>query len=341
MTERELGRFADPLEVWLAAGLAVEPVPAVAEQIDRRVRAAIVAPVSLTQPRLRFGRRTKGLFLLAAAIAVMGAAAGALGLFTRIVPSEPGWQLAWDRGAQLGLTATAPGAQLTLERAYGDANEVVVFLLSKDAAGTANLFANNVSLTDADGRSYGQQLEIGDTMRGFVAHVVGFATPEPWLSGERSFTLTVTTLSDAHLGQERTVAGPWTLRFSITSAGGWVGAPGPAVTRQGATVELRSIVVSPAMIRGEILVTAAPALPPSFAPIATVTVGGHTIDARDSVGPDGTGIPGVSRFSTLAGVNALAGPGAVTITELVGFDPDPDVPQVRLAGPWLLGFDLP
>lgn len=341
MTDGQSTRFADPFEAWLAAGLATGPGPAVTEWIDRRVRVAIAAPVPLAQRRLRLGRRWKGLLLLAAAIAIMGAAAGALGLFSWIVPSEAGWQVAWDRGAQLGLMATTPDAQVRLERAYGDANEVAVFLVSKDTNGIANLVAEDLSLTDADGRSYDQQTEVGDTATGFVAHVVAFAAPEPWLSGERSFTLTVGRLTASAVGQEQTIAGPWTLQFSINTAGGRVGAPGPAVALEGATVELRSVVVSPTMIRGELLVTEAPTLPPEFAPIATVEVGGRKLDVRYSYGLAATGVPGLSRFATLEGVNTVRGQGTVEVTELVGFDPDPNVPQVRLQGPWRLGFDLP
>lgn len=333
--------FADPFERQLVTGLAVEPSAAIVERMDRRVRAAIQAPVPLRRPGLRLGRGRWTLLLVAATIAMMGAGAGALGLFTFIVGSEPGWSIAWERADRPALSTTSGGIKLTLERTYADANQVVVFLTTKDPAGTANLFADRISLTDADGRTYAGQMGVGDQEMGFVAHEVAFATPEPWLAGERSFTLSVASLSDPRTGREVTVTGPWTIRFSLASQGGRVGVPGAPVTLADAMVELRSLVVSPTMIRGELAVTDAPTLGSSFAPIGVVRIDSRNIDIRFSFRLEEGDQRAVVRFGTVEGIDGPAGHGEVSITELVGFGDGLDGTQVRLAGPWVLPFELP
>ncbi len=335
--ERVAVRVVDPFEAWLAAGLAVEPSPAVLKRIDRRVRAALDAPTSL-RPRRRFlGRGARGLLLLGAVLAIAGAGAGVLGLFNEIIGPVGGWRLAFERGERLGIAVTSGEVRLTLERAYADANEVVVFVTSVDLAGTADVLPDAALLTDADGRTYDVQMGSGNPDSGTVAHQVIFETPEPWLEGARSFTFTIPSLADPRPGARQVVGGPWTLRFELDTHGGRPAEPGPPVTVDGTTVELRQLVVSPSAIRGRIAVTVPFDFDSSFGPIGSIRIGSRTIPIAYSGGQAGAD-PLTFPFGTVEGLDDPAIEGTVTITKLVG---DRDGAQVRLQGPWVISFRLP
>ena len=50
-----------------------------------------------------------------------------MSLVERLSQQAPGWHLAYDRGEVIGLAETDAGYTITLQRAYGDLNQVIAF----------------------------------------------------------------------------------------------------------------------------------------------------------------------------------------------------------------------
>jgi hypothetical protein len=340
MTERQPVRFIDPFEAWLATGLATEPVPEISDRIDRRVRAAIAgAPIALAQRRVRFGRRSRVL-LLAATIAVMGAGAGIFGLFGTIFGPVEGWRTAFDRAERLDVAVTSGDVRARVIRAYADANQVFVFMVSENLRDRQQpSFDGPWTLVDESGIEYQSLLAGGAPDESIATAMFVFWTPEPWIDGTRSFTFIVPSFSDPGAAATdpsptagRILGGPYTFTFDLTTAGGRVAEPGQPVTVNGTTVGLRSLVLSATAARGVLTIDPAPAERPMFRMI--VQAGGRSVEVATYEGVDGSD-PLVVPFATVSGFDAAAGAGTVEVRR-VG-PGGTEVPGER----WLLPFELP
>jgi len=340
MTERQPVRFIDPFEAWLATGLAAVPAPDISDRIDRRVRAAIdAAPIPLAQRRGRFGRRSRVVLLVAATIAVMGAGAGILGLFGTIFGPVEGWRTAFDRAERLDVVATSGDVRARIVRAYADANEVFVFMVSENLRDQQQpSFDGLFTLHDESGTEYEPVLASGAPDQSIAAAMFVFWTPEPWLDGTRSFTFTVPSFTDPRAAATdpsptagRIPGGPYTFTFDLTTTGGRVAEPGQPVTVNGTIIGLRSLVLSATAARGVLTIDPAPAERPLFR--MTVQAGGRSVEVATYEGVEGSDrllVP----FATVTGFEDPAGAGTV---EVRGVGPGgTEVPGER----WVLPFEL-
>lgn len=344
MTERQPVRFSDPFEAWLATGLATELAPEVSERIDRRVRAAITAaPIPLAQRRVRFGRRSRVLLLVAAAVAAMGAGAGILGLFGTILGPVEGWRVAFDRAERLDVAVTSGDVRATVVRAYADANEVFIFLVSENLRDRQQpSFDGNVALVDEAGTEYQPLLASGAPDQSIAASMFVFDTPEPWLDGSRTFTFTVQSFRDPRAmatdpspDAGLIPGGPYVFTLTLTSQGGRVAVPGQPATVNGTTIELRSLVLSATAARGWLAIDPVP--PDETYRRVDVRVGGRSNVAAHYRPVAGT-TPLLVWFGTVSGFDDLAGVGTVEVQELV--PAGPYTPGVA-GDPWILPFELP
>jgi len=345
MTERQPARFIDPFEAWLATGLATEPAPEISDRIDRRVRAAIAgAPIPLAHRRARFGRRSRVLLLVAATIAVMGAGAGILGLFGTIFGPVDGWRTAFDRAERLDVVVTSGDVRARVIRAYADANQVFVFMVSENLRDQQQpTFEGPWILVDETGTEYQFLLASGAPDQSIAAAMVVFDTPEPWLDGSRSFTFTVPFFRDPRAmatdpspDSGRIPGGPYTFTFALTSQGGRVAEPGPPATVNGTTIELRSLVLSATAARGWLAIDPVPSSKPHYRRVV-VRVGGRSNEAAHYEPVEGT-TPLLVWFGTVSGFDDPAGAGTVDVQALV--PAGPRTPGIE-GDPWVLPFDVP
>ncbi len=343
MTERQPVRFVDPFETWLATGLDTELAPDISDRIDRRVRAAIdAAPIPLAQRRARFGRRSGVLLLVAAMVTVMGAGAGILGLFGTIFGPVEGWRTAFDRAERLDVVVTSGDVRARVVRAYADANEVFVFLVSENLRDQQHpSFDGPFTLVDESGIEYQPVLASGAPEQSIAAAMFVFYTPEPWLDGSRSFTFTVPWFSDPRAAATdpsptagRIPGGPYTFTFALTSQGGRVAEPGQPAVVNGATIGLRSLALSATAARGVLTIDPSPAEPGEPLRLRiTVRAGGRSVEVASYEGIEGSD-PLLVPFETVSGFDDPAGAGTV---EVRGVGPDDSEARGER---WVLGFEL-
>lgn len=322
MTERQPVRFIDPFEAWLATGLATELALDISDRIDRRVRAAIaVAPNPLAQRRARLGRRSRVLLLVAATMAVMGAGAGILGLFGTIFGPVEGWRTAFDRAERFDIAVTSGDVRASVVRAYADANDVFVFMVSENLRDRQQpSFDGPFTLVDESGTEYQPVLASGAPDQSIAAAMFVFYTPEPWLDGSRSFTFTVPSFSDPRAAATdpsptagRIPGGPYTFTFALASQGGRVAEPGPPAAVNGTTVGLRSLVLSATAARGVLTIDPAPAEPGEPLRLRiTVEAGGRSVEVATYEGIEGSK-PLLVPFATVSGFDDPAGTGTVEV----------------------------
>ena len=177
----------DRLESELARALAWQPSPTVLERIDRRMREP-----RPRQPAIRRWRRP--LVLLAAAFLLMGAATAALTLIQQAAHYIPGHVVAYDRGEKLDLTQRAGNYAVTLERAYGDPNQLVLAFSVMGPSGASPVVVR-AKVVDAAGRSYldfagGDATDLKTAGSGSI---LAFDVP-PGVQGTVNLTVTVDTL---------------------------------------------------------------------------------------------------------------------------------------------------
>ncbi len=346
MTERQPVRFIDPVEAWLATGLATELAPDITDRIDRRVRAAIAAaPIPLAQRRARFGRRSRVLLLATATVAVMGAGAGILGLFGTIFGPVDGWRTAFDRAERFDVAVTSGDVRASVVRAYADANQIFVFMVSENLRDQRQpSFDGPFTLVDDAGTEYQPVLASGAPDQSIAAAMFVFDIAEPWLDGSRSFTFTVASFSDPRAAATdpsptagRIPGGPYTFTFTLTSQGGRVAAPGRPVAVNGTTIGLRSLALSPTAARGVLTIDPVPAvLAEPGEPLRlriNVQADGRSVEVATYEGIEGSD-PLLVPFATVSGFDAPAGAGTVEVRSV-----DPDGSEVQ-GERWVLPFEL-
>ena len=123
----------DTLERRLESALAAVPAPEAVARLDLRIQRAIAAETlrgSRWSP-MPAGRRTLvlGLLLVAGAVSL---AAGGSTLVERLFQNSPSQRTQWELAERLGLGAMVGGHEVTLERAYLDANLFMMAFSSSD-----------------------------------------------------------------------------------------------------------------------------------------------------------------------------------------------------------------
>ena len=322
--ERRLQRiFAYPLNT------------AQAGHIDARVHGlpngAVVPARSRRGIRRRLGRPA----LLAAALALALAAAtiGSLTLLERVAYDAEGWgyQIAWDRGTPIGITVETKAGQLTIDRGYADANRVILALVYADVDGP-----RATRLTDAAGREYRPFGGPGYTeLTGEHAELMAWDAPEPIPAGDLTFTVS---------SYEAVGPDAWSAEFVLPVQGGVTALPEETVEREGTTVTLHSVSISPTAVHAEVTYS-----PPDGDRSWVAADLSFTLDGRNPFESpawgesllDDADEAGRHILTMGVGTEEWAGEWKLRIGELVGFNRDGEGEQVRISGPWEFTFSVP
>jgi hypothetical protein len=361
---------AEPFDVLLAAAFAAEPGPAQVARMDARLERALeLGPTRIGRRPLR---RTAWVLVAAAAIIAIGGA-GAIALQRFEGWSAPDFDVAWERGAVLGLTDVVDGYEVTLERAYADAGQVMLAVAIEDLEqrpDTTQLSGFNGTLVDDQGGRYeGMGGQSGPVDAHETAEIWYFDPPAfPLAPGLRHFTMTLDQIEkrgDFVAGQTiepgpdglievpnpfEPIPGPWVIEFDLEVAGGTlVEVNEPAKGPHDVTVTIGSMLLTPTRGRLDVGVEAADRSTDWTAVDNTARRDSTTLAfaSQQDLG-DGT-----VANSAYAGVDDPSGTWIITIGELVGpHDPALPLPTPnengeimssfqRLRGPWTLRVEVP
>ena len=232
----------------------------------------------------------------------------------------------------MGSRSKPTSGELTIDRGYADANRVILALVYADLDGP-----HAQRLTDAAGREYRPFGGPGYTeLTGEHAELMAWDAPEPIPAGDLTFTVS----SYDAVGPDA-----WSAEFVLPVQGGATAFPEETVERDGTSVTLHSVSISPTAVHAEVTY-----LPPDERPV----VGRrrpelHTRTARIPFGNPAWGESllnegdeaGRHILTMGVGTEEWAGEWKLRIGELVGFNRDGEGEQVRISGPWEFTFSVP
>jgi hypothetical protein len=313
------------LEARLADAYAVAP-PDGFGAVDRRV-ASLAAEADAPRPRRRWRGLRVALALAAALLLLAGATVAAVRLLEVLAGATPGTSVVLNKGVVLGERQVHGDYAITLERAYGDINRVVVVLSIERADRSGHVRVEmSPNLVDPAGHVLDRDgTDVGATEGNAMAETFTFA---PATSTEGDYTLQVTTGRDSPV---------WTYAFRLPAPVGSIVEVGRTIHRSGAAVSVGEVRLSPTMISASIRVHSSEPDIADWATIGFLRHGDHTIEFALEHGSadDDEG----SIVSTVEGADPASGEWTLTVTEMVGerFDET----QVRLRGPWEFTFDVP
>lgn len=353
----------------LAAAFAFVPPPAAVGAVEQRIDLAIERARQGTGHRGRVGLRARlagrvihssrrgRAAVLVAAVLVLGAAGPLLGVYEGMVGSFDGWKTAWDRGTVVGVSKTIDGYEVTLERVYADPGQVMVAVSVNDLAGRGwtQVAAMGVAVTDEQGRPFGNSMGMSHPEGSSAAANVAWLVPPAGLApGRHTLHVSVPAISvrdnttpppseSSGAVQEgdswtpwHDVSGPWTFTIPVDVPGGSTAQPNAAATIGTTEVRLTQVTVAPTSVNATVAVRSAGA-GGSWAPVGQFEHGGQTYPLILS---SGDGSDGTVTVQALAGTATPSGDWTLRIDELVGSAAS-DGSQVRLAGPWVIGFSMP
>lgn len=345
------------LEELLAAAFAL-PLPAAAvARMDGRVAAAIelrrVPAVTPARPRLQLPslplrRRLRPLAFALAALVLVGAAAAYVDLFAPTVERTAGWRLGWERATTISLSEQAGPYTVTLQRAYADANQVLVgvTVVAPTSAVPVEL-APDYALTDNAGRRYDPYFAGGYPDENALGVVIGFLPDEPRAAGRLDLALTVR-LEEAASAQAAAspgtaaapMPGPITFRFALDVPAGGVLVPVPSATGSrtagGYTLRLESASISATMVRARLRVSGPDLQSPS--PTGSVTLDGRTLGVQAFPAEIAPG-SWLFELTTLEGSDHPSGTLDVRIETLTGAGTGGTA--ARVEGPWSFALPVP
>jgi hypothetical protein len=235
------------LEGALTSALHLTPGAGDLARLDERVRGAIAAPPARrsglsghlpgTRPRLA---------LVALLVLLITAAAGGTVLIERVFSDFPGWQRAWDRAEIVGLRQTVGGRTVVVERAYLDANQL---LIGVSAEGASDLKA----AIRVDGRVPEGILATGAERPRTEDAAMLFNVITPPGTGDRAhIDLVIRTIPEL---EEVTgaIGGPWHFEFDLRSDGGTTWRGSETRTVSGVSMTLDELVVSPTTVQAHLV----------------------------------------------------------------------------------------
>jgi hypothetical protein len=355
MTTRE------EMETLLLRAVEIEPSQNGIRWLDQRVARIAARPVStprLAIPSLRVILRP--LALVAAFVLLTGAVAAALGLLDRTVESSgvPGWRTAYDRAEVLGIRQTDAGYTITLERAYGDLNQVMAFFTVESTAGleapavTDEAVANQFSLNGADlqdpaGHGAIARTAIADVEPGLAAAVEAFQFDAAPLAG--TYELTISEIGYGASGpgcvspcMDDEILGTWHFEFQLPPPAGTVVSSDATATVGSATLHLTELRISPSMITARIEMSVGGSrvatwstLPFAMRHLEASYDANSAASITDAAG-EGTG---ETILFTTAGTDQAAGTWEIQILELTYQTVDGE--EMTLTGPWTLTVNVP
>lgn len=302
------------LESILTPGLPVE----LWAGIDTRVTTVVAEAAPDVSPR-RTIRLRRILAVGIAAVLIVGAVGAGYDVFQRIIGSS-GWRTAWDRADFIGLSATANGNEVILQRAYADAGQVVVGVSIPTMPDAMNF--SGLSVTDEFGQEYFPTGGTGTNEIDGSVLVYAFLPTESIAAGKRRFDVTM---------RANGMSQAWEFSFPLTVHPAVTVPLDLSSTAADITFRLRDVIVSPTVVRMQVAVDEpSTRTDQSWAP------------AMMSLRHDGVEIPlngSPPELISTRGVDNPSGHWELVVDELVGGEIEGE--QVRVQGPWTFTFDVP
>jgi hypothetical protein len=285
------------------------------------------------------------LALLAAVLAIVGGATTSLLMLHGSFGGDA-YQYAWTHATMLGMTKTDQGYTVTLEAAYADAAQMMLAVSVVDAQnrGWSQLDASSADVQFADGSGPSWAMTEGGSAPASMgaANTVWLAASAPSAPGVHSVTVTVPAVryrdpEPVGAGDPwHEVLGSWVFTFDLPIAGGRRVDLDTATTVHGVTATAVSLFSTPTVVeidvrwsdRGPTATTS------GWSSLGTAFHDGHEI-------PMGGGVTAADgeTLTLLAGTEDPSGHWKIVIDEVIGDESGGGL--VRLAGPWVLEFDVP
>jgi hypothetical protein len=240
---RDGGAGQAVLERALRTALISDAGPEALASMDRRFALAVETASAPASRDDGAPRRVSRVLLVAAGLFVF-AGAGAVALQRFDGWSAPDFEVAWERAAVLEITDQVDGYEVTVERAYADAGQIVLATAVEDVdhrEGVTQLATlSSWTLVDDRGTKYSQTSAMSGPMStAESAELLYFFPPAlPLEPGLRHFTLTLDQIGvrddsrdSAPAGSAaggtletadpwHAVKGPWVFAFDLNVAGG-------------------------------------------------------------------------------------------------------------------------
>jgi hypothetical protein len=334
------------LEASLADLFAVDIPAGVLDRLDERVRRGLETwrPRAIRRSRFRPGRRAGVVGLLAAVLAIGGANGSLRALY--LLAAGP-FDLPWHRGAELNLSQTVDGYEVTLDRAYADATRLALAISVVDERrrpGTTQLEAFGTIVTDSSGE-YGGIGATSNPDGAFAAVNVAWKTPPvlPLPAGPRHFHVVLPSIGvrddstpppDADAvgwSPWHRYPGPWTFDFELNVDGGTTVTPNAVAKADGIQVTVTRLIAASSIVRVELKIDGNVGAG-GWSPIGDVRHGGKVVPfVVGSFEPDGT-----IALLTDGGAGDPSGTWTVTINSVASPDG-----SAQPTGPWVMQFDVP
>jgi len=280
---------------------------------------------------------------------------------------------------ELNLSQTIDGVTVTLERAYADANRIVIGFTIKDPNGQRYDAYRRLTLTDAAGTVFSGTIGFGVTGQSDIlqvslppgegADVICFdAAPVEGAPVELDLRLVmelekfvlppaalepsstpdsppaeppmVVVLEPLPTPEEEAIVGPFTFDFSVPFIPGRVAEVNQTVEAAGVAVHLERVVVTPSETRAYLRFDSPSGGAEGWIPIAMLQAPGE--DGKSYAGYVGSYGPASYQYGFLAPLYDRQGEWTLTVTELLGTDlTQQPSKDIRLAGPWVFRFRVP
>jgi hypothetical protein len=357
---RGRGATEDRFEAALRDLFAFEPRPPLLAGLDERVLQAVATSgaVQPSKPR-RLGLRRMGLRhrrkmigLLVAAVVVIGAG-GALAMYEGMGPvGDVGFGLQLDRSVEVGATAVHDGYRVTIDRAYLDAERLMLGIRVTDELErpeVRQLMAMYTVVADGAGKWQGAGAATSRPLGQWTAtNVVTLLAPagaDP--ASSRRLHIVVPHIffydstasppveDDTEWDPLRKVMGPWTFDIDLAVDGvAAVAEPGVVKTIDGIPVTLTQVVIGSSAIRAKVEINDGAA--------GTWTLIGHVRrgDEVFRVTLVSLSVDGAVQMQTDGGTDDASGDWSLVITEARRIGTG-DAPEEELAGPWRFDFQIP
>ncbi len=307
--------------------LLVDPQANTLWTLDERIARAIARVPEARAARWSLRRASRpGLALVLVVVLAGGAVAGS-GILSRVAETVPAFAMAWERATPIDQSKTVGGRTVTLERAYVDANQILVGMTARDRSGEPADLGRVEVRVDGIGDALGLG-GAGDSNQVETAHLLTFVTPAG-VGDEVAITLVASTLvaSDP----------PATFRFKVPNSGGRSIDPDLWANAAGVGVTLETLTLSPTAISGVLTLQGGPIeMGESWSPVGSVSRG-DTNAAISMSHQDSDGHP-FTTFRTVQGSDAPSGTWTVRIDEIMGHE---NGDRIRLAGPWVFEVPIP
>jgi hypothetical protein len=283
-----------------------------------------------------------------ALLVAAGAGGGLRSLYDSMVGSSGGTRVQWDKATVLGLSQANSGYRVTVERAYADANQVMIAVSVVDAKNQASsqVGTSGASLVDDQGDEYPMTMGMSSPNdSSSAANLLWFRTERPLAGGERAFHLTLPAIGvrdlstpppseDPNWNPWHDVPGPWAFDFTIRVNGASIADPKVTAEAAGVTLRLRDVSATDASIKAGLEIVTGAAAGSNWFP-----VGAYEHNGRRFQISGGMVVPASPlSFEASESTSDRSGDWVLRVDELVG---DEGGSQVRLQGPWLFRFTLP